>query len=131
MLSVNNGLRNSAEERLVSLLILFDLSAAFDTLDHKIMLDRLSLTFGIRGTALPWLASWLLKRTQCVVLNDVTSSSLPLLYGLPQGSVLGKIPCILYTSHWPTLLTTTVSIIRSSQITPSSTMPPSQVTFVI
>ena len=50
-LSVTDGLLNSANERLVSLLILLDLSAAFDTLDHKIWLGRLSLIFRIYGTA--------------------------------------------------------------------------------
>ena len=91
MSSVTDGLLNSVDERLVSFLVLLDLSAAFDTLDHKILLDRPSLTFGIHGTDLKWFTSYLLSRTHSDVLNDVTSSSLPSLYGVPQGSVLGPI----------------------------------------
>lgn len=133
LLSVSNGLLNSADERLVPLLILLDLSFAFDTLDEKkkIMSDRLSLTFGIHGTTLKWFISCHLNRTQSGVISDVTSSSLPFLYGVPQGSVLGPILFTLYTQPLTDVINDTISITKSLQMTLSYTMPPIWVTFVL
>ena len=59
VLSVLDNLLNKADEKLVSVLALLDLSAAFDTLDHAIVLKRLEFTFGISGTVLDWFASYL------------------------------------------------------------------------
>ena len=86
-----------ADERLVSLVALLDLSAAFDTLDHLILLKRLDLTFGIKDLALSWFRSYPSDRYQYVIINGVTSEPSLLQYGVPQGSVLGPILFILYT----------------------------------
>ena len=79
-------------------LALLDLSAAFDTVDHATLLRRLDVTYGIRGRALSWFSSYLSGRTQFV--RSGRTSSLPslLLYGVPQGSVLGPILFLLYTA---------------------------------
>ena len=88
----------------ISCLILLDLSAAFDTVDHTILLNRLETTFGIRDTALKWIASFLTGRTQKVAMGDLgsdlggTSDPVTLTFGPPQGSVLGPILFTLYTS---------------------------------
>ena len=98
-MSVTDGLLNTANGRFVCLLIVLGLSAAFHSVDHKILLDRFSLSSGIHGTDFKWFTSYLPNRTQSIVLNDVASSLLPLLYGVPQGSVLGPILFALYTQQ--------------------------------
>ena len=80
------------------MLLLLDLSAAFDTVDHKILLGRLSSRFGIKGKALDWLRSYLTDRTQLVKVDDASSTVRPLHWGVPQGSVLGPMLYLLYTS---------------------------------
>ena len=89
-------LRN-ADDRLVSVLALLDLSAAFDRLDHPILLQRLETTFGISDTVLHWFASCLEGREQSVKVDNVLSSPSPLQFGVPQGSVLGSILFTLYS----------------------------------
>ena len=97
MLSVIDSLLCKADNRLVSLLTLLDQSAAFDTIDHKILLNRSSYSFGISGTVFKWFMSYLTNRTQSVSVGDLNSSPLPLKYGVPQGSVLGPIFFTLYS----------------------------------
>ena len=97
VLSVLDGQLGSADERLVSLVALLDLSAAFDTLDHPILLKRLETTFGVRGTVLDWFVSCLSGRFQSVIVDGVVSASRSLVYGVPQGSVLGPVLFTLYS----------------------------------
>ena len=82
----------------VTLLVMTDLSAAFDTVDHQILLELLDNRFGIRGSALEWLQSYLANRTQCVQVNGKTSPSVSLKFGVPQGSVLGPLLFTMYTA---------------------------------
>ena len=96
VLSVLGGLLVSANERLVSLVALLDLSAAFDMLDHTILLQQLKMIYNVRGTVLDWLASYLSEHFQSVFVDGVESTSCPLVYGIPQGSVLGPVLFTLY-----------------------------------
>ena len=63
------------ENQKVMLLVLLDLSAAFDTVDHRILLDRLRFDFGISGSAPNWIESYLSNRTQCIYIDGVLSSN--------------------------------------------------------
>lgn len=80
------------------ILVLLDLSSAFDMIDHEILITRLADSFGIRGTALRWIKSYLYIRTQSIVIGDVQSVISPIDCGVPQGSVLGPMLFSLYIS---------------------------------
>ncbi|WP_419629649.1 reverse transcriptase domain-containing protein, partial [Thiolapillus sp.] len=92
LLKITNDILLALDSGNVSLLTLLDLSAAFDTIDHCILLDRLQHMYGISGTALSWFSSYLTNRTQSVIVNDHISQVSSLSYGVPQGSKLGPIP---------------------------------------
>ena len=79
-------------------LVTLDLSAAFDTLDHTILLDRLSRYFGFSHTVLRWFSSYLTGRIQSVTIGNTTSTSRRLACGVPQGSILGPLLFIFYTA---------------------------------
>ena len=78
-------------------LILLDCSAAFDTVDHDLLLESLSVHYGIQGNALAWLRSYLSGRTQCVCVDGDHSEKKILRCGVPQGSVLGPVLFTMYT----------------------------------
>ena len=74
------------------------MSAAFDTVDHNILLGRLQTSFGIYGAALSWFSSFLRDRTQTVVINSQRSKTSSVTSGVPEGSILGPILFLLYTA---------------------------------
>ena len=90
------------DEDKISVLLLLDLSAAFDTIDHQILLSYLETVFGIHSTALQWFRSYLLDINQSIVVNNSASSPSPLVFGVPQGSVLGPVLFVLYTTPFQT-----------------------------
>ena len=98
LIKVKNDILMNMENQKVTLLVLLDLSAAFDTVDHRILLDRLQFDFGISGSALNWIESYLSNRTQRIYIDGVLSSNFNLKFGVPQGSCLGPLLFSLYAS---------------------------------
>ena len=98
LVQVQNDVLRSIEERKCVALLLLDLSAAFDTVDHSILLPRLRHRFGTDGKVLKWLHLYLTNRSQFLCVENGYSSGRDLFYGVPQGSVLGPILYLLYTA---------------------------------
>lgn len=86
-----NNILVPADRGELSILVLLDLSAAFDTIDHSILINQLNTCVHISEKALEWFASYLSNRGFSVSMGDYVSSSTPLLYGMPPGSILGPI----------------------------------------
>ncbi|KAK3567283.1 hypothetical protein QTP86_016142 [Hemibagrus guttatus] len=96
LLAVTEKLHAARSAKLSSVLILLDLSAAFDTVNHKTLLSTLR-SLGICGTAWEWFASYLDGRSYQVTWKGLTSAPCRLSTGVPQGSVLGPLLFSLYT----------------------------------
>jgi len=99
LLRVLSDIYAAADRQDVTLLGLLDLSAAFDCVDHDILISRLQQSFGIRGTTLSWITSFLHGRTQQVFYAGGLSVIMSLAFGVPQGSVLGPLLFLLYTAE--------------------------------
>jgi hypothetical protein len=99
LLKVFDDIICAMDSKQAVLLTLLDLSAAFDTVDHVILLERLETEFGICDDAKAWLNSYLSNRSQSVVINGVRSAPRLLNCGLPQGSLVGPYCFPPYSSH--------------------------------
>ena len=95
---VQNDLLRAVDTHGGAILLLLDLSAAFDTIDHQRLLHTLESSFGIKGKVLDRIKSYLTGRTQTVQIKKSTSEPHELKCGVPQGSVLGPILFIIYTT---------------------------------
>ena len=98
LLKVKSDVLNAVDRQEVVFLVMLDLSAAFDTIDHALMLKHFETNMGISGCALQWLKSYLESRMYQVNIDGVLSETHKLDFGVPQGSVLGPLCFILYTS---------------------------------
>lgn len=104
LLRVHNDIMRSVDTGMGVLLILLDLSAAFDTVDHDYLVSFLQKYVGLNGSALNLFQSYLSGRTQQVMINDILSELTTLVYGVPQGSVLGPLLFCIYTLPVGTIL---------------------------
>lgn len=97
LLRVLNDILAAVDDQQGVLLVLLDLSAAFDTVQHSTLLKRLQQRIGIKGTALQWFQSYLEGRRHSVCVSSSTSTPTQMKYGVPQGSVLGPLLFTIYT----------------------------------
>ena len=93
---------NNLDQGKLPLAIFLDLSKAFDTIDHSILIHKLHY-YGVRGTSLDWFKSYLCNRTQFVQYNDCNSSQSKITTGVPQGSILGPLLFIIYMNDISTV----------------------------
>jgi len=98
MLRVLNDITLALDNHKEGLLILLDLSSAFDKIDHSILLHRLQNRFGFHDTALEWITSYLTNRSQSVIIDGKSSKPRHLACGVPQGSVLEPMLFSLYVA---------------------------------
>ena len=97
LVKVTNDILLALDRGEITVLTLLDLSAAFDTVDHDILFSTLRHNFGISGIALSWFKSYLSNRTQTVAIENFKSDSREVIFGVPQGSVLGPVLFLMYT----------------------------------
>ena len=104
-LKVLNDMLMAADRGEVTVLCLLDLSAAFDTVDHKLLISRLQCRVGVVDIALEWITSYLTGRSYSVVYGSFMSDAIQLECSVPQGSVLGPVLFLLYTAELSDLAT--------------------------
>ena len=97
VIKIHNDVLMAMDRKSHVILMLIDLSAAFDTINHEYLLRRLQKIYNIDGDVLLWIKSYLSNRTFRVNVNGTYSEEAELLIGVPQGSILGPLLFILYT----------------------------------
>ena len=105
LLRVHNDILRALDGKKEVILVQLDLSAAFDTIDHDILIRRLQLQYGFTSTVIQWFESYLRGRSQRVVIGSSVSTSQPVTSGVPQGSVLGPLLFILYLAPLEDVIT--------------------------
>ena len=96
LLRVHNDILRTIDQKKEVILVLLDLSAAFHTIDHDILINRLKNKYGFTGTVLRWFESYIRECSQKVILGKAESNSQLIKTGVAQGSVLGPLLFILY-----------------------------------
>src|SRR5688572_17787969 len=97
VMEMYDKISEARDQNYFSMGVFFDLSKAFDTVNHEILIKKLE-HYGIRGMCLDWLTDYLKDRRQCVSFNGHISHISEVICGVPQGSVLGPLLFLLYVN---------------------------------
>ena len=123
LLKIHSDILASMDAGKVTALALLDLSAAFDTIDHTILLSRLDDWFGVTGKALNWFKSYLTGRCQRITIGDCLSYKADFKFGVPQGSVWVLCFSRSIPLHWAAWSLNTLSLTTSMLMTASCMFP--------
>ena len=96
LVRVQNDILTSIDQHGIVILVMLDLIAAFDTIDHDILFSRMENTLGITGQALACFKSYLSGRILCIKIDKSFSELQDILWSVPQGSVLGPLLFLIY-----------------------------------
>src|SRR5688572_9243920 len=97
VMEMYDKISEARDQNYFSIGFFFDLSKAFDTVNHEILIKKLE-HYGIRGMCLGWLRDYLKDRRQCVLYNGQVSHILDIKCGVPQGSILGPLLFLIYVN---------------------------------
>ena len=100
---VTNTLLQNLDKGQLTGLVFLDLTEAFDTLDHSVLLDKLS-SLGFSKASVQWFTAYLTDRTQSVVVNGSTSYPRSISFGVPQGSLIGPLLFIIDINDVPSVV---------------------------
>ena len=120
-LEFTDRISQEMDAKKIPFFIFLDLSKAFDTIDHNVLLSKLD-SYGIKDIALDWFKSYLTNRTQYVDCNGISSSIRKIETGVPQGSILGPLLFIIYMNDIHTVSNNLIFILYADDTTLSSPM---------
>ena len=116
IMDLSNLIYQTFENKAHGIGVFLDLSKAFDTIDHNILLKKLSW-YGVRGKALDWFRSYLEERKIYASYNNVQSKCFTMTHGVPQGSILGPLLFIIYINDLPNAISVGKSILFADDTT--------------